>query len=228
MTLAKGVMLVAIALALAAAMGTGCSVQLDGFAGRACDDSHPCTVGEVCSNAVCVSGGTVDGGAEAGTDAAADDATPPSNAEIYPDGTFETGCAPWEAFNGTASTSTTAHGGSKSCQICSDPGGGYTLDDKGFLNSPAPGRYHARAWVRVAPGHPQTAFGILLRTVNQPRGPNFEEVEKATTNVPYADGWQAADVDLDVTLPADVLNVVVYGQTPSCILVDDVSAERLP
>jgi hypothetical protein len=213
------------AAVVVAAFGA-CTVSLQDPAGRACDEGHPCAGGRVCAGGFCALEGALEAGAadagaqvDAGLDAA------PQN--LHPDGTFESGCGRWQAFNGTATPSSDAHGGSGACQVCGT--GNFSLDDKGFLATPPDGRYEASAWVRPAPGAaPPTSWGILLRTVDQPDGGTFQEIQKSASTPPVATDWTLLSVDLDVTKPADVLNVVVFGSPSGCILVDDVSAERLP
>jgi hypothetical protein len=207
---------------LGAVLAIGCSVSLVDPAGRACDATHPCAVPRVCSaEGLCVA--NADGGSPTPA------FTSSAGTNIDPIGTFESGCAPWVwPDDVTVTASSVAHGGGGSCQFCGGASGDLSLDDNGFMNTPSPGTYHASAWVRLVDGHPPTVPGLLLRTVDHPNG-RFEEVEKAAFNGPNARGnWQQLTVDLTVTKPAEILNVVVYGHDATCLLVDDVTVERLP
>lgn len=212
----------AIFFLVGAALVAACSVSLDDPAGRACDTAHGCAGARVCVAGRCVLPGADAGG---GTSADAGDAA--SGPNLHGDGTFESGCGKWQVPDGTQTPSTTAHGGSGSCRACASTAAGFALDDKGFLTNPPLGTYRATAWVRIAPGDPATSYGILLRTVNEPSG-RFDEIEKNATNAEFVDGWSPISVELPVTKPADILNVVVYTHGPTCMLVDDVTVERLP
>ena len=55
---------------------------------------------------------------------------------------------------------------------------------------------------------------------------------RSATDATISDNWVEGKATLDVTRPADALNVVVYAVQPAgegaCILVDDVTVERTP
>ena len=209
-----------------------CSVSLRDPVGRACDEGHPCAGGRVCAGGFCTASSALDAGvadAAASESGVADSGDGTGTPNLHPDGTFESGCGRWQTVNGTETASGDAHTGSGSCRICSTGPGGFSFDDKGFLASPPPGRYQASAWIRPAPGEPAPrSWGILLRTVDEPTGPSFAEVEKSASNPAVTTDWAELTVALDVTKPADVLNVVVYTDSSMCLLVDDVRAERVP
>ncbi len=209
-----------VALPVAAA---GCTVSLVDPAGRACDEQHACAGGRVCISGVCAVPGPVD--ASASVDAPGNVDGGSSNTNLHPDGTFESGCGRWQPQGATESPSSTAHSGAGACRFCSTGPADFSLDDKGFAPLREMGRYRARAWLRVEPGQPHSEYGLLLRTVNRPFGPNFEEVQLEATYQTYVDGWTALEVELEVTKPAEVINVVAFGKSKTCLLVDDVSVE---
>jgi hypothetical protein len=158
-----------------------------------------------------------------------DDASGARGPNLHGFGTFESGCDPWAPFGASAEASGDAHTGSGACRVCALGSSDFTLDDEGFLASPAPGRYRARAWIRTAPGSAAPPFvGLILRTVNRPTDSEVQEIEKAANDGAVSDDWQPASVELDVTLPAEALNVVVYSESHTCLIVDDVTVERLP
>lgn len=202
-----------------------CTLDLQDPAGRACDEGHPCAGGRVCASGVCTAPGAVDAGNPDVSAPAADASTP----NLHPTGTFEAGCGGWSPQLAEASGVSLAHGGTGACRVCSLGSDGPALDDKGFLPRPEPGRrYRARAWVRLPPGQASLRAGILLRTVNRPEGPRFEELDKEGLSIDASQSWTPLDVTLSVTRPADVLNVVAFGESAGCFLVDDVSVELVP
>lgn len=161
------------------------------------------------------------------------DAAPP---ELHPNGTFESGLAPWVPYHGTVASDTTARTGTHSLRTCAQASvpsdSVFSADDSGAVLGPVVGAtYHASAWVRTAPGATAAprSVNLLFRTIDT--SPAFAEVENSyTPSIAMSTTWTKLETDLKVTTAAQALNVAVTGhyEAGACFLIDDVSVVRLP
>jgi hypothetical protein len=174
-------------------------------------------------------------GADASTDAPTDateagDASDGGGPAAIDD--FEQDCAPWNGINATASTSSLAHGGKSSCQICCAGTGNYCTFDRG-TNPIVPvvvGKtYKASAWVRVAPQttNANLTSGILEREILA----NAYTAASPYVEEALSQAWTLHTNQLTITDPGDGLNLyIALGNYAAgdCFLVDDVSVTVAP
>jgi hypothetical protein len=148
---------------------------------------------------------------------------------VYANGTFENGC-PGSGYNSTVTVDTTAHGGARSCRICSNAGGDaiFTFDEVVGTTPIVGARYRAEAWVRPAPSATPPAVGVFveLRTF---QNPPFVVVEVNAEAKAIDATWQHRSIELDVTKAAPLLDVIIGSDTKAgtCFLVDDVEVHRV-
>lgn len=168
-----------------------------------------------------------------GTDGTAPDTHVGPN--LISNGTFETGCAPWGAFQGTIVEDSTARTGSKSCRICTKPtttdyftaGDGYTA------GPPIVGAtYHGVAWVRTAPGA-ATPPGIYLHMRTSNATPTFVGLEGPSTpdpGIPIDATWKKIELTMKPTMAAQQMDIFIGSvhQPNVCFLLDDVWFEKVP
>ncbi len=164
-------------------------------------------------------------------DAGEDSAAAAQN--LHPQGSFEVGCSPWDGYQATATSSTTARSGARSCRVCVMQGVAdfFTLDDNTIPLSPVAGaRYRAEAWVRAAPGSvsPTTAQ-IYLRTVTPAPFVTHQQAEGPFIVLPANGEWVRLQIELTANQAQGVFNVFVAAPAVpgACFLVDDVRLERL-
>jgi hypothetical protein len=222
----------AVVIGGAGALGVGCSllVGVDGLAGPI--DAASSSEGGSTSEG----GPTLDSSdkdAPATTDAGAD-ADTHVGPNLLDESSFESGCT-WNGFQGTSATdSTTAHTGTKSCRVCTSP---FTTDyftgNSHYTNTaPAVGAtYRAVAWVRTAPGAAVPPNAVLnLRTLDPSPFTGIEAIATAATGSPLTDTWRSLEITLAVTKAAATMDVFVATNTVpgSCFLIDDVWLEKLP
>jgi hypothetical protein len=155
-------------------------------------------------------------------------------AELHPNGTFESGGAPWGSYNGNVFVlDGTARTGSRSLRACgqatapADPI--FSGDDNGAAGAPIVGAtYRATAWVRTAPGSAvPPGVSMRFRTIQLPV---FVETEiRETAGVAITSTWQKLDIELPVSKSAAKLNIAVLGKwaAGACFLIDDVSIVRI-
>ena len=175
-------------------------------------------------------GALVDGAIDAG-DAGSDALSGPQN--LHPNGTFETGIAPWGAYQGTVASDSTARGGTKSLRACTRDGtlDYFTADDGSALGGPVMGAtYRAEVWVRTAPGAVvPPSVALWIRSANYTGG--FQSIETDNNDgPPLTATWQKLSVTLKITKPAERLGIFVGADqaTNACFLIDDVTLVRLP
>ena len=218
----------------AGALGAGCSlvVDADGLAGLA--DAASSSEG-----ATIIEGGPAldSGDQEATADATAADAPHVADTHAGPnliaDGAFEQGCS-WGAYEGTATTDSTARTGTKSCRICTTPTTQDAFTGQDPFTAPPPvigATYHAVAWVRTAPGAAlPPGLSIHVRSSNPMPFQAIESDASAQPGLVVTDTWQKLEISLKTTMNAAEMDVFVGSATApgACFLLDDVWLERLP
>jgi hypothetical protein len=217
-------LVIAFSLVLVAAVPIACT-SLDDLA---TDNTSATDAGDA-GDATAADSPSSDASAEATTtDSASVDAALGDN--LHPFGTFEQGCAPWYAYQSTASADSVAHGDAQSCKVCWTSGTTYFgADDTGFLANPPLGRYHAEAWVRQVAGA-TIPPGVMI-TLRTKIGTSMTTFPEKAESVPITVSitWARIEVDLVVTQAAEKLNVVVGSASSpdACFLVDDVRVFRV-
>lgn len=145
---------------------------------------------------------------------------------LLPNGTFDTDCSSWGAYNATLTSDPNGRSGS-GCRVClQDPaGGGFTIDSYMFgPSNVSPGSiYTAKVWVRSVPDStiPIDA-AMILHSFN---GSNTTIESNTSSVVALTDSWQPLEATLSITTAADFLSL--YAGTTvvapgACFLIDDV------
>jgi hypothetical protein len=234
---------VTAAFAVAAgAFAAGCSLLVDsgGLVGPA-DAAAPFSEGGASPDSS--SGGLDSGGTDSSTTTdgpviEGDGSGPNPDPEhvgpnLLADNSFESGCT-WNAFQGTISTEVgTAHIGTKSCRVCTEPGTTdyFTGGDPFTFGPPVVGvTYRATAWVRTAPGANTPPGAVMqLRTSNPSPFASIESANTSVAGLPFTATWQKMVISLKVSLAAAKVDVFIGTNTApgACFLIDDVWLESL-
>jgi hypothetical protein len=219
-----------VSVAAFVVLSSACVTSLGGFTGGGDAQPPPRADGSDDGASGDDAAATYDGDpGDAGVGFDAGDEPPP---DLEPNSTFETGCSPpWGVYHSTLASDSTAHGGMLSCRVCWTGVGVdvFSIDDRGPVQPAVVGaRYLATAWVRVAPdaGAP-SGVQLLLRSIELSP---FSEVEvKYGPMTTPSSTWQSLSITLDVTKPAQAVNVAVVGQLGAnvCFLTDDVTLQRI-
>lgn len=150
---------------------------------------------------------------------------------LHPNGSFETGCAPWAAFQGTMTHVTSgARTGVGACRFCTNGSGTYfTADDAGSFGKPVVGaEYAVEAWVRSVDGKampPRVSLALRTRDTTKTKVEGTQ-VELGTA---LSTQWQRMRTNLSVTKDAAELAIVVGADRSAdeCFLLDDVTLVRV-
>jgi hypothetical protein len=181
----------------------------------------------------------VDGGSDGGRapDAKPRDATTPNidagapivNLLTTPQNDFEDGKCDYPAFyQSTGQPAKPGHSGSWSCKVCRVDASKdfYSLNPYIVLEHPTVGkRYRATAWVRAQPGKADSQQ-IALTVRTHKIDPYRETEQHDGVAVDLTEDWMQLANYLDVTRPAEALDIFIAGQTspggdPRCFLADD-------
>lgn len=147
----------------------------------------------------------------------------------------EDGATNWSGFDGVLSTSTTAHSGSLSCQVCCAAGGNpyCTLDDTmNPVATPTLGDiYYVEAWVRAVPGGSTSRTAVAkLREWAIDNVVQGDVIEGDTQ--PLSDtSWVFVSATKTVVGTASAtLDLFIHHNAPDteCFLIDDIRLVRLP
>jgi hypothetical protein len=163
------------------------------------------------------------------TDGAATDAGP----NLFPLGDFELGGCAGDGYYSSLIADSTAHGGGKSCRVCSS---GMSPDVFSFDSDidnvalPVGAHYVAEAWIRTATSAGPPANGVELTLRTHTDAPVVEHDLVFTNYTTVTQTWQLLTIELDIKEPGiPKLEVVVDGQYDSgtCFLVDDIVVRRV-
>lgn len=155
------------------------------------------------------------------------DAAPPVVDLLESRGSFEgvtTRCEPFGSFNASNNGDPTAHSGARSCRICREKTGGFTIDGMNIAKPRRGEVYHASAWVRWA--EPAPVGGAPIRVTLRTYLNGTAKVQKESSLGPILTTWTKVEVTMDIP-DDDAESIDAYVQTnPNvvvhpCFLVDD-------
>jgi hypothetical protein len=167
------------------------------------------------------------------TEDVADSAAADAGMNLFPLGDFELGGCSGDGYFSSLTTDSTAHGGGKSCRVCSS---GVSPDVFSFDSdmdgvSPSVGdHYVAEAWIRTATSAGPPAMGVELTLRTHMDAPFALGDQMSSSYTMVTGTWQRLTIELDILEPAiPKLEVVVDGQYDSgtCFLVDDIVVRRV-
>lgn len=146
---------------------------------------------------------------------------------LLSNGTFETGIAGWEGFDGDVQWSDISRSGDHAALVCAAPGQtSYTLGDTpNTVIGTTPGdRYRAEAWVRTPPGAGSILVKVILR-----EAPPDADIETESSPIPIDETWRQVTIEHVIQTESD-LSILVRGLASTedtCFLIDDAVVELL-